>query len=384
MQQIETSLILDIYDTVLDAARWPPVLDRIANALGARGCMIFELTSGRGAERALAAPFISDGYDRPLVEDYLRAFRTDELEDQDVFSRHSANGDGIDVIGDAVLAPDAAALAARPNARAMAEYGIRFRAGALLNKDDPRRDRFSVQFSERHGPFCVVDDRMLATILPHVAKACALARPVAQLAQLGDGLEQTLDRFRMGVCLMRADRRIVTENAEFKRQRAEAGIFRRLPDGRLEMCAAADRAWLADLTGDAARHGRFGARPRKEAMASRSCSGGGLSVEVAPLTSADAFGERRLDGFALYSLDTTQPIELDLDLVATTLSLTGSETALVDLMAEGLTNREIALRRDRSVETVKTQVASLLAKADCVNRTQFIRLVSNMGARFLH
>ncbi|MCF7702226.1 helix-turn-helix transcriptional regulator [Loktanella sp. M215] len=383
MTQGDTSLILDIYDTVLDTARWPQVLDRIAASLGARGCMIFELTPGTGSDRILTAPFISEKYDRTLVDDYLRTFSTIEIEDQDVFARFSATGDGIDVIGDHMLAADHATLAARPNARAMADYGIRYRAGALLSKDDPRRDRFSVQFSERHGPFTAEDAAKLQWILPHVAKACALARPVSQLAEMNSGLAEALDRFRIGVCLLRADGQIVMENAEFERQRTEAGVFRRLRDGRLEMCAAADRAWLADLMGSAHCHGRFGARPRKEALGSRSCRAGRLSVELAPITSADAFGERRLDGFALYSLDTGRPIDLDIGLVAQTLSFTASETALVGLLAEGLTNREIAQRRNRSVETVKTQVTSLLSKADCVNRTQFIRLVSNMGAKFL-
>ena len=48
-----------------------------------------------------------------------------------------------------------------------------------------------------------------------------------------------------------------------------------------------------------------------------------------------------------------------------------------------LTNREIAGHRDRSVETINTQVKSLLAKADCANRTQLIRRATTIGCRFL-
>ncbi|MFT3688650.1 helix-turn-helix domain-containing protein [Paenirhodobacter sp.] len=65
------------------------------------------------------------------------------------------------------------------------------------------------------------------------------------------------------------------------------------------------------------------------------------------------------------------------------LALTDSETSLVGLMAEGLTNREISARRNRSVETVNSQAKSLLSKTDRINRTQLIRLASSIGAALI-
>ena len=58
-------------------------------------------------------------------------------------------------------------------------------------------------------------------------------------------------------------------------------------------------------------------------------------------------------------------------------------TSLHGLLAEGLTNRQISDRRNRSVETINSQVKSLLAKADCANRTQLIRRATTIGCRFL-
>lgn len=379
----DEQVILEIYDTVLDAARWPGVLDRIARAVGARGCIIFELDDSDPRARLLRAPHFSAAYDPALVNGYIRRFADEEFADQEIIARHSARGDRIGLVGDDVLAPGHDTLALRPNALAMAEHGVHYRAGAVLNKDDLSRDRFSVQFSRRHGPLTGAERGVLDMILPHVAKALHLGRPLQQLNAAYTGLAEAMDRLRIGVCLMRADRQIICENTEFARQRDTAGVFFRDATGRLDMRAAPDRQWLRAMTGDARDHGRCGARPRKEALGGRQASCGQLAVEISPLTSADAFGERRLDGYALYSLDTGRELPLDLDLLAKVLTLTESETRLVGLMAEGLTNRQISDRRNRSVETINSQVKSLLAKADCANRTQLIRMASSIGASFV-
>ena len=63
--------------------------------------------------------------------------------------------------------------------------------------------------------------------------------------------------------------------------------------------------------------------------------------------------------------------------------LTPRERDVLRLLTDGLTNRQISDRRNRSVETINSQVKSLLAKADCANRTQLIRLASSIGASFV-
>lgn len=381
MADAEQSLILQIYDTVLDQNRWPAVLDQIAHMVSARGIIIFNMSNEDGA---LTAPLISSHYERPAVEAYLAEFAAYELMDQRVFARHSIASDGIDLISDDVLASSAAELADRPNARAMAEFDIIHRAGALLSKDDETRGRFSVQFSAEHGPLGPIDRRKLALYLPHVAKALELARPIDRLQGMTDTLAAALDRLRIGVCLIRADRSVIAQNAEFRRQTSELGIFHVNRNGRLESREPDGRAWLEELIADPRRHGRFGARPRKEALSALRTDGMvSLSVEIAPLAALGDFGHRGPNGYVLYSLDTSRPVDIDVEAVRRVLALTGAETDLLSCLADGLTNREIADRRARSVETINTQVKSLLAKADCANRTQLIRRSVTIGSRFL-
>lgn len=100
----------------------------------------------------------------------------------------------------------------------MAEQGIYHRAGALLSKGQPQRHRFSVQFSRDHGPLTPSDTHILSQILPHMAKACEIAMPMRQLERQGRILAESLNRLRLGVCLIRADRSVVAQNEEFRRQ----------------------------------------------------------------------------------------------------------------------------------------------------------------------
>ena len=52
-------------------------------------------------------------------------------------------------------------------------------------------------------------------------------------------------------------------------------------------------------------------------------------------------------------------------------SLTHAETQVASLVADGLTDKEIAAQMELSPKTVENHVRSLLKKAGAVNRTKF-------------
>lgn len=141
---------------------------------------------------------------------------------------------------------------------------------------------------------------------------------------------------------------------------------------------------LTELRGSLDNHGRFGARPRKEAIISvienRPHT---LCIEVAPLTSADEFGEAKLNGHIIYSMDTGNSYAIDREMLASVFSLTQAEASILEMLAEGMTNLQISERRAKSVETVNSQVKSILEKTQSANRTQLIRVATNIGASFV-
>jgi DNA-binding CsgD family transcriptional regulator len=376
-------LILEIYDTVMDDGLWPSVLEKTAHFIGARGAFIFEL-EGLGPGRFIAAPFFSKAYDRALVDSYLRIHKDQELADQDTFARFSKPTDRIQLIPDDVLAGSEAELLARPNVKQMLEYGIRYRAGALLNKDQVNHDRFALQFSEAAGPVSKDHLSKAALVMPHLAKALNVSRPTLQLARRYRTIADCLDMLVVGVCILDTNGAIVLSNREFQRQMESYKAFRRDPSGRLLISSDGAQNSFMQLRGDVLNHGKFGARPRKEAIVSDiEGKPHTLCIEVAPLRSAKQLDEPKLEGHIVYSMDTGNFYAIDSEMLAGLFSLTRAESSILELVAEGLTNSQISERRSKSVETINSQVKSILEKTQSANRTQLIRLVTNICSSFI-
>lgn len=377
------NLILAIYDTTINPDIWPDVLDRASRYIGATGAFIFEL-EGSGDQRRIQAPYFSKIYDPAIVRLYLDKCHDEELSDQDTFTRWSKPTDQIQFVSDDVLGISEEELLARPNVRQMLANGIRYRTAALLNKDLVDRDRFALQFTHRAGPISKDHIDRALVIAPHIAKARNISRPTKQLADSFRSIANSIDLLVVGICILDRQGRVVHLNEEFQRQLDSHSIFFRDRSGRLVMRSSGAAEAFGQLRGSLTNHGRFGARPRKEAIAS--VIGGKpltLCIEVAPLASADAFGERQLDGHIIYSMDTSKFYEIDSEMLASIFSLTQAEAAVLRLMAEGLTNAQISERREKSVETINSQVKTILEKTQSANRTQLIRLATNISSSFI-
>ncbi|MEM9138428.1 MAG: helix-turn-helix transcriptional regulator [Pseudomonadota bacterium] len=383
MSQELRQFALDVYDTVVDPGLWPDVFERFAQTIGAAGVVVFEM-EGTGPERALTASHYSSGYDPELIEGYVRQFAAEEMAEQAAFARHSLAGDGINMIDDSVLMKSDDELFDQPNVRWMMQLGLKHRIGGLLNKDNVNISRIGIQLGAHRGRLTEAEKAKLGQIMPHIAKALELGRPAAQARRLQDSLFAVIDRLRVGVAILDGQGRVVTRNTEFNRQISEYDAFRIDPSGRLHLADGADEGRFAALTGDVLSHGSHGARPRKEAVAIlRGDRVEALCIEIAPLARLEAAGSKPFQGHIVTSLDTSQALTCDAAALQQVFQLTDAETGLTQMMGEGLTNAQIADRRERSVDTVNAQVKSVLSKTQCANRTQLVRLLTSFGADLL-
>ncbi len=373
-------VVLDIYQTVSDPSLWPAVLDRIRDTISARGVIIFEWQLA-GQDRQLVAPHFTTNYLPDVLAGYLERFSEWEEQDQDLYERQLLQFDGIELISEDVLYNDEAGYLAKPHVKALQKFGIRYRTGSLLDKDNPYRSRFSLQLGEDRGALTAEEHDLLCNLLPHVAKAMNLGNQVATKGVENQALLAIVDRLNVGICLVDKKGRVSLSNAEFDRQREEYGAFNIDPTGHLRLHAQADHSQYSHLLKDALHHGNHGARPRKEAVVIASQErAGALCVEVVPLNKSDEIGTADFGGALLISQDTTRPMDIDLQLVSRVYGdLTSTELSVVDLICQGLTNSEIAQQRDRSVETVNSQVKAILDKSRATNRTQLVRLLSNFS-----
>lgn len=378
-----SELILQVYDAAIDPAKWPEVLDKVSAFLGARGALIFRMEEGRTTYK-LEAPFFSAGYEPARVMEYLREHEQQELADQEKFALHSKRSDAVELIPDTVLYDREEEFLSRPNVAAMAKVGIRYRSGALLNKDNIYRDRFSMQFSRRHGPLTAVDIEKSGSILPHIAKALNVNRPAEQLFEKFRCVISCIDLLKVGVCLLDKTGAVILKNREFQRQLESYGAYHVGLTGKLALNDEKANQNVRQLLSGVERHGQFGARPRKEAVvAVLDGEDYRLCIEVLPLHKLAELGSAPLSGYVLYSLDTSVPLDFNACMMSSLFDLTTAETEVLGLIAEGLSNREIADRRCKSVETINSQAKSLFSKTYTANRTQLVRLATNLSANFL-
>ncbi len=375
-------LVLDIYDTALDPKVWPDVLDEIATFIGARGAFLFEL-EGEEPERSITAPCYSSKYKAEMVLGYLSRHNRQELIDQDALAYHSRVSDGVELIGEEVLYENRAEYLDRPNVKEMISNGLYHRAGALLNKDYIRHGRFALQFSQQDGPLSTENRRKAALVLPHVAKALSISRPTLQLERRYNNILGSLDMLQIGVCVLSNSGSVVFTNSEFNRQVEAYSVFRMTSDRKLELNDCNLRNELMEMRKDVSNHGRCGARPHKEAIITdRDVNARALCIELCPISSIDELNDQ-IEGHIIYSLDSAMAVKIDAGMVARAFKLTHAEQEVLDYLSRGLTNSEISARREKSIETVNSQVKSILAKTNSANRTQLLRLVSSISTNYV-
>ncbi|MEX0308393.1 MAG: LuxR C-terminal-related transcriptional regulator [Ruegeria sp.] len=380
MEEVHKETILNIYDAAADTELWPEVLQKIAWQVGAVGCIVFEWQEFLN-KRKLAVSAASSFYEVPQIEKYIARFCVEETRDQDIFEAHSLKTDQINLIQDDVLAPTISELRALSNVATLEKLGIRHRAAGLLNKDNSAQFRFSTQLGLDRGRLSEEEQNVIGQILPHVAKAFDLGRPVAQLARVHQSLLAAMDRLIIGVCILDSRGNLVVENEEFRRQRDEYRVFYFDKSGTLRLFKTEWEQRFEALQRDVFNHGKFGARPRKEAIAAD--ENVYLCVEVVPLHNSSEIGTKSFDGFIVYSSDTSKPLNCQTLPIRHTFGLSETELSLVDAIALGLTNTQIAERRNRSVATINAQVKSILSKTSCSTRTQFVRLMMSFGTDFV-
>lgn len=372
-------LVLSIYKAADEPAHWVTVLDQISDLVSARGGMIIEMQR-RGDQVILETPVMTSNYQPDFVQEYFDRHREAETRDHKIFDRKLLELDGIDILDEAILYQSREDYLTQPHVVELAERGIAHRTGALLDKDNPYRARFSLSMGKRRGPFSDEDVALLKDILPHVAKALELSRPASLTGPVRSMLAALMESFDVGACLVDAQGRIIEFNTEFRRQKEEYKAFPEDLRGQLTLAAPQNQARLRNLLEDSLNHARFGARPRKEAiLVPVPQADTTLCVEVLPLPRSQELGTQVFNGALVISRDTATPVAFDIALAKMVFELTTKEAEILALVAEGLTNKQIAALRGRSVETINVQLRAVFQKTRTENRTQLVRLLCNFA-----
>lgn len=375
-------LILQIYDAAVDPHTLPDCLERICESVGAQGSIIFDWDREEDFfDPKLVAVSHSNYYPDEAVRRYIEKCGQLEMQDQEQIRAATSSADKVELIDDSVFAGTPEELRALPHVIALEKIGIFHRAAGVLNKDNRWISLFTIQLGSEKPSFTDEQRDVIQPLLPHMAKALSLMKPAQQLRAQNEGFFAAMDRLSVGLCVLDKNGNVITENEEFKRQQNEYRAFYQTQNGELRFQQDGDQLAFTNLKEHALRHGHYGARPRKEAIAAtREVH---LCIEVVPFEKSDQFGSKAIGGTIVYSTDTSRPLVCNTLPMKHAYQLTDAELDLANAIAEGLTNGQIAERRERSISTVNTQVKSILAKTESATRTQFVRLMMSFGTSFL-
>lgn len=369
-------LVTRIYDCAMGPQEWPSVLQDIAHASGAFGAMIFDC-EWRGATERVALRYCSAVYDTALVGWYVETHNAPEVCDQGRFAQLSSLGDEVNLIRCDDLYPSRAELESKANMQAMMQFGVHYRAGALLSKDTAAMDRFALQFRKEQGPIAEPARLLAQSLLPHVAKALSIGRAFQENKEQTQALARTLEAVPFGIGVIKAAGDILYANAEF---RALCDEFRLMRSAKAVLRVETLPLAMQSLLRSARDHGKFGARPLREAaFLPGRIESTGLFIEISPISShpeMDRFGEGT---FLVSLLDSQRAHAINPDIVKRFFPMTDSEMAVLELVVKGHTNSEIADLRGRSLETVNSQMKSLIRKSGTRNRTELVRVAVSLS-----
>jgi DNA-binding CsgD family transcriptional regulator/PAS domain-containing protein len=384
MDADDVDLISRIYDTALEPNVWPDLMLRIAQKLGAVGSFIFELRLDEQRPQ-IASRIFSSNYGSEIVSYYLQRFNNEEISDQGRFAELSQQGNDVDLISDIALRPKLSDLLAQPNTAFMMTRGLKHRAGALLNKDLVNVDRFALQYSVDHGPITREEIAKAAFFLPHIAKVIGLSRPLEEQLVAKGIFEEVLRNIGQGIAILSPRGTILYANTEFERCLAEHNVFRKQSTGVLQLMDSGKTSDQAKLyhdlvVGDDA-HGQFGARARREAVViDLDKPGTALFVEICPVEASERTGRLGAGCRLVTVIDTSRHVKYDSRRLQSFYMLSASETEILELVAKGYTNAEISEIRDRSQDTIKSQLKTLMRKTNSQSRTDLVHMIHNLSS----
>ena len=250
-------------------------------------------------------------------------------------------------------------------------FGVGSKLIVRLN-DHPRiRDSFVLHFLEGQTitEHAVNAFRMQ---IPHLAKSSEMCALYNALHQRYAAVLAVLDKVDVGLCVLDGTGRVIVNNQEAMRM-FDAGHGLSIDrQNHLQCKDSISHKKLVDAINSAQIHAN---KTSAENLLSvrRTPSSDPLLIEVSPLHDTLDELSYGLNGVLVQLIDTGSRSYCSVDSFAEAYKLTEAEKSITVLLLEGLTNREISEERDTSIETVKSQVATIMQKTNANSRVELVR-----------
>ena len=375
---VDTGVLSAIYSASVHDETWPEALDRCIDAVGV-GCAAL-ISFDTLDPSAYRLDVLGHRLRQGMTEERAR-YWLEHLAPLDAVGQHYVAGQPSHrLVSDTEafgISPNA--LRERPDSRFLRKHLGLYRRLAVRLNDTPRYfDNLAVQFSAELDEIPIGVFKALQGVLPHLGKAVEMGQLFGQLRHRYRAVLAALDHVGLGLCVLDKVGRVIVANAEAERILDAGHGLKRLSSGALQCREATDAAALATAL-EGAMLSRQGERTRAESLLAVRCvpDAEPLLIDISPLRDhLDELAGGGGGGEVLVQLiDIGNADSCSVAPFAAAYSLTEAESAVAALLVEGLTNPEIAETRGTGIDTVKTQVGSLMKKARATSRVTLVRAI---------
>ena len=360
-------LLSAIYDLALAPTDWPTVLRLLAEALNFPYAASVITTPERDRPRSL-------GVFGMTADDHRAFLRT--WHKRNVFgARRPVREAGAIVLGRNIL-PKQALMRTAMYRCYLAPRGIEEVVRLDICSDPGRSWSISLGRLWASGPFTSDELAFTRALMPHLQRVATLHVRVEGVTAIARTAIDALDEAQVPLLLLDAKGRVVHASAEADRLLHEADGLSALRGGLRAATPALSarlQAVLARAVGSSHTPGVSGA------LHLRRPSGKPDLVLVAVPARSRSSGPDI--GRASVILQITDPLARALPdpaILADAFDLTPSEAILAADLLDGLSVGEAAAKRGRSVATVRTHLASVLAKTGTTRQSDLVRLLSRL------
>ncbi len=366
--------IIPIYNAAVDPNQWQPALDAVMRSVGADSATMLMVDL---EEKSPWVINMASGIMQRIAAEKKEVFA-------DQFAAYEANifsairvHPAAAILTDSDLFPDVHALRNRPDYRYLInELGLFRRMGGRLNDNRSWFDAIAFQFAANRLEIPAASISRATELMPHFAKAFDVSRGFRQLLHLYEAVLGALDHVQVGVCVVLNDAAIVVSNREAKRI---LGLGDGIVSNRSRKLELRDPAAQSDLNKAIAQtaltaNGKYD-DSGQTLLINRPSGHHPFLLDVVPLRDALAEIDKHFTGAMITLIDPDNPRPLKIDRVTLAYSLSEAEAEVCRGLVDGWSNQRIADTRNVSIDTVKTQVKSIMHKTGTHRRADLIRLV---------
>jgi DNA-binding CsgD family transcriptional regulator len=368
---LDDDLLDAIYDAVGDERRWKGALAQIASWIGASGAMYCLLVANppKPGIRSLHSSGYAEGADAAYVQ---TGHCADPHMPLGIATPISNWFFGQDHFSDRFVAEDPFFQ------ETLRPLGIRWVAGSRLWEGVGETACLAFQKPPDEAPFSASERMQLDALAPHMRRMSQLhERLAADGAHAQLGLE-AMNRLSIGIAVLTAGGRILYSNASADQ------VFRRRTVFDAPVC---DRIAPRD-----SRCQRAFARAIREAAETKNSTSltlvdeHGMPVARAtamPMPATSRWNANWQQPLAMLAIHPVRTPQVNAATLRSLFDLSAAESRLANALLTGRTTRSYAEERKLSIETVRTQLKSVLAKTDTCSQSQLVATLMALPATFL-